>query len=346
MKTIYFIREKTSHHGGAETYLFRLSDSLVKTDIEFKTINSVIPSFLPSWLRLILFNLHLILIKRDKLYFSLERIVCPDIYRAGDGVHKVFLEIENKSKLNPLHKVLLFIEKKCFNNAKVIIANSIMVKNDIIKAYDIDPNKIEIIYNGFKSKENQSYERSFSKLSKEFNIKPNQSIILYVGSGYKRKGVFELLQILSKLNNKNFVAFVIGKEKRYKYYKKIVNFFSLEGKVNIIGIRKDVSDFYIASDIFILPSHYEPFGNVVLEAMCYGNVVFTTNQTGASELLDKDFVMSDSKDFSVVKKIDNLLINPTIMREIKQRNLKISKNYSIEINRDKTLKVLNQYFND
>ena len=141
-------------------------------------------------------------------------------------------------------------------------------------------------------------------------------------------------------------AFIIGKEKKYKDYQKIINAFSLEDRVKILGIRKDVSNFYAVSDIFILPSRYEPFGNAVLEAMCYGNVVFTTNQTGASELLDKEFIMSDSKDFSVVKKIDNLLINPTIMREIKQRNLKISQDYSIEKNCDKTLKVINQYLKD
>ena len=346
MKTIYFIREKKSHHGGAEIYLARLIVQFKKQKIDQKSIYSIFPGFLPSWLRLILFNLQLWIYKGDKFYFSLERIICPDIYRAGDGVHKAFLKIENKSKFNPLHKLLLFIEKKCFINAKVIIANSKMVKNDIIQSYAIDPNKIKVIYNGFNALEPISYEKSISKLAQEFNINSNQSIILYVGSGYKRKGVIEFLQILSQLNNKNFVAFIIGKDKKYKDYQKIINAFSLEDRVKILGIRKDVNDFYIASDIFILPSHYEPFGNVILEAMCYGNVVFTTNQTGASEILDKEFIMSDSKDFSVVKKIDNLLIKPTIMREIKQRNLKISQDYSIEKNCDSTLKVINLHLND
>ena len=93
--------------------------------IEFQLIHSIFPKFLPSWLRLILFNLQVALLKGDKLYFSLERILYPDIYRAGDGVHKVQLQFESKSKSNPLHKILMFIERRCFNNAKVIITNSI-----------------------------------------------------------------------------------------------------------------------------------------------------------------------------------------------------------------------------
>ena len=72
----------------------------------------------------------------------------------------------------------------------------------------------------------------------------------------------------------------------------------------MLGIRKDVCDFYVASDIFILPSHYEPFGNAVLEAMSYGNVVITTKQTGASELLNEEFIMDGSNDYSISKKID------------------------------------------
>ena len=345
MKRIYFIREKDSLHGGAEVYLSRLKVQFKKQNIEFKSINSIFPRFLPSWLRLILFNLQLWIYKGDKFYFSLERIICPDIYRAGDGVHKAFLKIENKSKLNPLHKTLVFLEKKCFNNSKLIIANSKMVKEDIIQSYGIDPNKIVVIYNGFNPLEGLSYENSLSKLAKEFKIHSNQSIILYVGSGYKRKGVYELLKILSQLSNNNFVAFIIGKEKKYKYFQKLIKAFSLEGKVQILGVRKDVADFYVASDIFILPSKYEPFGNVVLEAMSYGNVVFASKRTGASELLKEEFRMDESNESSIIKKIDNYLINPNLMIEEKQKNLSIAMQYSIERNQLETLKAIESTLN-
>ena len=146
MKKIYFIRANKTPFGGAENYLTRLSASLNKQNIEHGVINSPFPKFLGSWVRALLFNTYASLIKRDKFYFSLERITCPDIYRAGDGVHKKFLDIEKKSRINPLHFVYLFLEKRCFRNAKHIIANSKMIKDQIVQVYDIDSNKISVVY--------------------------------------------------------------------------------------------------------------------------------------------------------------------------------------------------------
>jgi len=106
---LFFVRANKTRFGGAEVYLSRLSDALGKKNIEHEVVNSIFPKFLPSWLRVILFNLQVCFNKRGKFYFSLDRISCPDIYRAGDGVHKVFLTIEDKSKLNPLHPIYLFL---------------------------------------------------------------------------------------------------------------------------------------------------------------------------------------------------------------------------------------------
>ena len=163
-RKIYLIRSGRTKFGGAENYLSRLSKALEKDNIEHEVINSPFPKFLPSWIRSILFNIHLYFLKQDKFFYSLDRITCPDLYRAGDGVHKVFLSIEAKSKLNLLHPTYLYLEQKCFKNAKSIIANSKMVKDEIISTYDIKPNKIDIIYNGIEFKE-VDYQRSFKKLS-------------------------------------------------------------------------------------------------------------------------------------------------------------------------------------
>ena len=159
------IRANKTKFGGAEVYLSRLSSELKNLGVNHELIHSSIPKFLPSWIRVLLFNCSVCFKKNKDLYFSLERISCPDIYRAGDGVHKRFLEIEKKSILNPLHAVYLFIEKRTFNNSKKIIAISNMVKNDIINAYNIDPKKIRVIYNGFRL-EKINYELSFSNLKK------------------------------------------------------------------------------------------------------------------------------------------------------------------------------------
>lgn len=341
MKKIHLIREKPSKFGGAEVYLSRLSKALKVEGVEYQIVNSIFPSFLPSWLRIILFNFQVCLTKKNKLYFSLERIVCPDVYRAGDGVHKVFLNIENKSKLNPLHPIYLFLEKRCFNNAKFIIANSNMIKDEIIDTYGIRPNKIDVVYNGVESK-TINHESSFKKLSKEFDIDKNSSILLYVGSGFKRKGVEEFLEIIAKLKNQSAKAFIIGKEKNLEYYQQLSKDLKIDKTVIFTGPRADVDDFYTIGDIFLFPTRYEPFSNVVLEAMSFENAVFTTRQNGAHEILTDEYIMASSKDFSVAKKIDDLLEDAKELSDIKRENKLIASKLSIELNMQKTIEVINK----
>ena len=340
-KKIYLIRSNTTKFGGAENYLYRLSKALARENIDHQIVNSLFPKFLPSWLRAILFNFQVCLTKGDKFYFSLDRITCPDLYRAGDGVHKVFLSIENKSRLNLLHPVYLYLERHCFNNAKYIIANSNMVREQIIDTYNINPNKIDVIYNGIELKE-FDYKKSFDKLSKEFLISKNQSILLFVGSGFKRKGAAEFLQIISKLKTKDIKAFIIGKEKNIKYYQYLSKELNIDSQVEFTGPRKDVDDFYTISDIFLFPTHYDPFSNVVLEAMNFENAVFTTCRNGASEILDKDFVMDNPYDTNVISSIDYLLSNKTALDKEKIKNKKKSELFSIEKNLNITLKVISQ----
>ncbi len=344
MKKISFIRLNNTKFGGAEIYLSRLVSVLDKEKIPYEIINSSLPKKLSSWIKVLLFNFSVCKNKKGRFYFSLERISCPDIYRAGDGVHKVFLKIEKKSKLNPLHLVYLNLEKKAFINAKKIIAISEIVKNDIINAYNIDKNKIEVIYNGINLKK-IDYQKSFKILDLEYSLEEKEKVFVYVGSGFKRKGVEEFLIILSLLKYKNFKAFIIGKEKNLLYYKTLAKRLSLDKKVIFTGPRRDVNDFYTIADIFLFPTRYEPFGNVILEAMNFLNAVITTKQCGGGELLDNEFIMNDSKDYSIVELIDSLLMDSVKLEKIKKRNLELVKNFSIEKNVEETLKVINEVIN-
>jgi len=257
---------------------------------------------------------------------------------------KIFLSFEKKSKLNPLHPLYMYIERRCFEKATKIIANSEMVKNEIISAYGVDSDKISVVYSGIELKQ-FTYEYSFKRLAQEFPIKENSSIILFVGSGFKRKGVYEFLNILAALESREVIAFVVGKEKNIEYYKSLAQELGIASRVFFTGARLDVDDFYAVSDIFLFPTHYEPFGNVILEAMNMKNVVFTTRQCGASELLSQGFIMENPTDFSLVGKINKLLGNAQDLKAIKENNRIKSKQFSIEKNLEHTLNVIDEVIN-
>ncbi|WP_331775627.1 glycosyltransferase family 4 protein [Sulfurospirillum sp. 1612] len=341
-KAIYFVRSNKTKFGGAEIYLQRLVDELNKQNIHTQVINSIFPNFLMSWFRAVLFNLYVCALKKDKFYFSLERITCPDIYRAGDGVHKVFMQIENKSPFRLLNIVYLYIEKRMFSNCKKIIAISNMVKNDIIKTYNIPAEKIAVVYNGIKIIPSD-FDASFKRLSKEFQISSDEKIFLYVGSGYKRKGVQEFLEILSRLKYRNFKAFIVGKENKIQHYKDIAKQLNLSKQVIFTGPRSDVNDFYTISDIFLFPTKYEPFGNVILEAMSFSNAVITTKFCGGGEILDQNYIMKTPQDNSIVDKIDALLADPIKLAKVKEENYQIVQNFTIEKNAKETMRIIYEY---
>ncbi len=338
MRKIFFVRASSGPYGGAEKYLSRLAKVIKEKDIEYEILNSSLPGWLPSWIRALLFDLQLCFSKKEKFYFSLDRIGCCDIYRAGDGVHKEFLKTKGLS-LNPLHLAYLYLERKAFKNAKKIIANSKMVKRQIVKNYDIPPEKIVVIYNGIEIKD---FDKNLAKekISKEFKVSENKKIILFVGSGFARKGVKEFLEILSFLKS-DFHAFVVGKEKKISEYETLAERLRISDKITFTGPRKDADTFYAAADIFLFPTRYEPFSNAVLEAMSFENVVFTTLQNGASEILPKKYLMDSPSDF-VSERIDELLQNEDRLRDIQKRMREIAKKFTIEKNALESIEVIDE----
>lgn len=340
MKKITFLRMSPKAIGGAEIYLSRLINALENRGIkcEIKSLNA--PKFLSSWIKALIYNFQVKLSKKDSFYFSLERVSSADIYRAGDGVHKVYMKSKKFWFLNPLNFVIPALEKKCFLNSKKIIANSNFIKKQIIDTYSINEDKIEVVYNGVKLQEDFNKTETKKELCNELELDEKTPIILFVGSGFKRKGVRELLNLLSKIRS-NFQAIIIGKDKNLDDYKTLARSLNLEDRVKFLGARKDVDKFYKISDIFIFPTQYEPFSNVVLEALSFKNAVITTAQNGAGEILSKEFVMSFAEDQSILNLLEKMLNEKEFLTATQDANFNLAKNFSIEKNAEKTLEIIN-----
>jgi UDP-glucose:(heptosyl)LPS alpha-1,3-glucosyltransferase len=355
MQKIALARFKYTPYGGAENYLARLIVALRDKGVAFRVFSTnwvdenalkiSSPKFLPSFLRILSFAYYACRQKReDELLFSLERLPCADVYRAGDGVHRAWLDVRlvyGESKLaifsNPLQTVYLWLERRTFQNSRKIIANSNFVKNDIIKHYGIEPSKISVVYNGVSANTLDSAECK-EVVCAEFGISQDKKLILFVGSGFARKGAVEFLELLSKLGRDDYAAIIVGKEKKMPIYQKKAK----ELGVNAIftGARKDADRFYAAADIFLFPTRYEPFSNVCLEAMTGGCAVITTAQNGASEALEEKFVMKNPRDTDVLKVLHRLLDDSEFLAEVKAANKAKSLEFSMERNLEETLAVL------
>ncbi len=234
-----------------------------------------------------------------KIVLSFDRTSHQSYMRLGNGIHKAYL---NKRSLfetffktfiniiNPLHKIILSLEKKAFSNSflKTIIVNSNMVKNEVIKYYS---NKnIKVVHNGVELNALQKpFIEQFDQknaILKKFTL-PQATQILFVGNDFKRKGLKILILALARLKNKNFHLCIVGKDKHEKKYKKLVEKLKLNNKITFFGPRQDVIKFYQIADLFVLPTYYDPFANTTIEAIALGNYTITSKNNGASEIINE-----------------------------------------------------------
>lgn len=354
MKLI-LVKKNLSSLGGSQKYVRMISEELKEIGISYE-IHSLkdtsIPRFLPSWIQMLLFDIQTCkkIKKQNVPIFAFEKLSCANIFRIGDGVKKEWLLQRNirlpwykrfSWMINPFHLMYMFLEKKTILNTKLIIANSERVKEDILKHYKVDPKKIKVVHNGVENKEFIKYSTK-EDICKELGISKDKKIILFIGNGFFRKGVLQFLTTLSKLKRDDFHAVIIGGDKHINKYKQISK--NLDVKADFIGKTGDTGKFLIASDIFLFPTIFDPFSNVVLEAMIYKNAVITTKNNGASEVLENDFVMKNPEDYSIHSVIKRLLDDENYLKAIQEDNYNKAKTCSAEKNRNETLKLIMEEF--
>lgn len=308
---IGLIRMKYTPYGGAEAFLERFISGLVKKGHEVEVFSSrwegggavkvhKVEASGPSFLRPLTFALNAkkaVEKARPDIVISLERTFCQDIYRAGDGCHREWLERRAKTvsplkrlliNLNPLHTVLLNIEKRLFSDERLkkVVANSEAVRRDIIRHYGLPEKKICVIYNGIDpAGYNPVNEHEKARLRGELGLEKDAFICLFVGSGFERKGLKYLIRAVASLRDKKGLRLVVvGKGKASGYIDE-AKALGIGGNVIFKGPVKGALKYYQAADVFALPSIYEPFSNACLEAMATGLPVVTTRVNGASEVI-------------------------------------------------------------
>ncbi|MEI8300878.1 MAG: glycosyltransferase family 4 protein, partial [Chlamydiota bacterium] len=116
-------------------------------------------------------------------------------------------------------------------------------------------------------------------------LDPTTYHFLFIGNGYQRKGLDVLLQALALLGKEDFHLSVLGKEKKLSTYIDKTQKLGLSKKVSFYGQRSDVRKFYQLCDCLVIPSFYDPFANVTVEALAMGLFVISSKSNGGHEVL-------------------------------------------------------------
>lgn len=229
-----------------------------------------------------------------ELVQSHERIPGCDLYRAGDGVHRRWLE--ERSRVLPgwktkqlfadrYHRYVMQAEQEMYAapELKAVICNAEMVKKEIITEFGVPAEKIHVIYNAIDSQ--RFFPPSESErhaLRVKHHVPVEATCLIYVGSGFERKGLDAAIKAIAPTDRH---LLVVGRDKDEKRYHALSASLGCANRVHFFGMQTSTLDFYQMADGLLLPTLYDPFPNVILEAMACGLPVITTPTCGGSEFI-------------------------------------------------------------
>ncbi len=230
---------------------------------------------------------------------SHERIPGCDVYRAGDGVHRRWLELRQCTAsvlerigiaLNPYHRYVCNAERQMFEHPRLraVICNSKMVRDEVQRAFRIGREKLHVIYNGvdleyFHPRQGEALRGAARA---QLGCRPRDTLFLFVGSGFSRKGLAAAIDALAAAANRAFWLLVVGRDREEARFARQARAAGLSGRVRFLGGRDDVRPLYAAADCFILPSRYDPFPNTALEALAMGLPAIVSSRCGAAEIIE------------------------------------------------------------
>ncbi len=278
--------------------------------------------------------------------FSWERIWSCDIYRAGEGVHRGWLERRRKydqdertrwmHAWHPYHRQLLQLEEKLFTPeaAGYVIAPSSMVKREIIQYYGYPEGRIEVVYNGIPPESFQCSPGWRQETRKKLGLTESTLAILFAGSGWERKGLRFAIQGVEGMKREKPVLLVAGQGDKSEYVSKRVRF---------LGPVSEMRPFYAAADLFLLPTLYDPFSIACLEAMAQGLPVITTEQSGFSELIEsgkEGEVLRDPGDYRAITEAIERWADPERRQRVRPRLIRLASRFSISENMERFLEIV------
>lgn len=339
MKIALNIENFTASKGGGEGFANNFALQLVRNGHEVHIFSSLLeghPEYLyphsveiirsPKFIRVLSFPyMSEKLLRKDKfdVIIGFGGTWFADIYRPGGGTEKGWFiqnlnSIDNKflryinmtvRRLSPTTLAGFYVDRRVFKSRKLklMIANSNMVKNDIMKFYDIPEEMIKVVYNGIDTNKFTPANRETLGIEtrKSLGIEKKEVIILFIANNFRLKGLHCLIKAVSILKTKTKEAFrllVAGRGNVSKYMRLAAKSGCSQNLV-FAGQVNNPERLYAAADIFAHPTFYDPFANVCLEALASGLPVITTKYNGSGELITdgvEGFVINEPRDTDIM----------------------------------------------
>jgi len=183
-----------------------------------------------------------------------------------------------------------WVEKTAIEMADAIIAVSKETKEDVLKYFNVDEDKVKVIYNGINLQE--YVVTSESSTLTEYGIDNSKPYVLFVGRITRQKGIIHLVNAVKYIDPETQIVLCAGAPDTSEIAKEMEDSVNEAKKTrdNIIWIdkmldKKEVIQLYSHADVFCCPSIYEPFGIINIEAMACNTAVVASAVGGIKEVV-------------------------------------------------------------
>lgn len=230
---------------------------------------------------------------------SLDRVTAFTHLHAGGGTHKTFLSLRRRYSgpiagyfrfISPFHRYLLYVEKKGFENPNLVKVrcNSEMVREDVLREYSVPAEKLVVIHSSIRWKAMEKVfadrHRIARMLCQKHRIDPAWKSLLFLGSGFDRKGLDVAIKGLS-LMPAAYHLIVVGKGAT-RVYARLAAELDVGGRVHFLGPQADGWQYAALCTAMVLPSQYDPFGGAAAEGHAMGIPVLVSDKTGYSDWVE------------------------------------------------------------
>lgn len=244
-----------------------------------------------------------------------------------------------------------YLHRQLYASVDRFIAVSRAVKGVLVDKNQINEERVEVIYNGVDIEEFKNEERT--SLREELGITKNEFLIGVVGRLCARKNQEFVIEAANRLKDSelNLKHIIVGEDSSLKKeyetrLKQLINKYSLQDRVFLIGFRKNIAEILNILDLLVIPSLEEAFGIIALEGMASGTPVVANKVGGLVEVIKdgETGILTPVNDInSLTEIIIDLLTNQEKRdRIIKRAREEVREKFSIEVMINRTEELYKQ----
>jgi len=339
------MRDYDASRGGAERYFVNLSRALAALGHEVhvfaaRSAGASVPGVRlhrvpmvskPAFVRLISFsaNTRAMLERwrgRDGLVVSLTMVYPCDVFRLGGEVQREWLRIRCPSAVqrmvkflvNPVHLVNHYLEKRILDPVRTrqVVTISALEREIVLRHYPYPRERITVVYNGVdRAQFHPGVRLERGTARRELGLDPDEVVGVFPANNFHRKGLDRVVAALALLPPAERPLVLAAGRGRAGPYRSQAARCGVASRLRFAGVVERPERLYAASDFLVLPSRYDSFGNVHLEALGCGLPVVTSTMAGGSEIVrpgETGFVVSGEGGAAELAEAMAQLMDPTV----------------------------------